>query len=106
MSIKDIRILAFVFLAALVIASCTMQPKAGKVYDPGEVSASCAGDMDIDAETAMALTVAFSDADGYVTDEFKKKAANYISMSEDIPADARDQTLAGYLSCLEKNASQ
>ena len=103
---SDLRILAFILLAALVSAGCTMQPKAGKVYDPGEVSASCAGDMDIDAETAMALTVAFSDAGGYVTDEFKKKAANYISMSEDIPADARDQALAGYLSCLEKNAAQ
>ena len=96
----------FILLAALVFAGCTMQPKAGKVYDPGEVAASCAGQMDIDAETAMALTVAFSDANGYVTEEFKKKAANYISMSEDIPADARDQTLADYISCLEKNAAQ
>ncbi|MCL4244583.1 MAG: hypothetical protein KJ002_05570 [Candidatus Dadabacteria bacterium] len=83
-----------------------MQPKAGKVYDPGEVAASCAGQMDIDAETAMSLTIAFSDADGYVTDEFRQKAEKYISMSGDIPADARDQTLADYISCLEKNAAQ
>lgn len=106
MNMKNRRVLTFAFLTALASAGCTMQPRAGKVYDPGEVAATCAGQMDIDAETAMSLTIAFSEADGYVTDEFREKAAKYISMSEDIPAGARDQTLADYISCLEKNAAQ
>jgi len=83
-----------------------MQPKAGRVYDPAEVSASCAGQIDLDAATAMSLSIAFNDAGGYVTDEFKQKAAKSISMSPSVTPDERDQVLADYISCLEKNEAQ
>ena len=103
---KNFSLLSLVLLSALVSASCTMQPKAGKVYDPAEVSASCAGQIDLDAATAMSLSIAFSDAGGYVTDEFKQKAAQHIAMSPSVTPDERDQVLADYISCLEKNEAQ
>ena len=83
-----------------------MQPKAGKVYDPAEVSASCAGQIDLDGATAMSLSIAFSDADGYVTDEFRQKAAQHIAMSPSVTPDERDQVLTDYIACLEKNEAQ
>lgn len=103
---KNFSLVTLALLAALIYAGCTMQPKAGKVYDPGQVAASCAGDMQLDGATAMSLATAFSEADGYVTDEFKQKAAKDISMSPSVTPDERDQVLADYISCLEKNAAQ
>lgn len=104
---KSFRQLTFLLLAAAAFSgSCTMQPKAGKVYDPAEVSAACAGQLDLDAATAMSLSIAFSDAGGYVTDEFKQKAAGHIAMSPSVTPDERDQVLADYISCLEKNEAQ
>lgn len=90
----------------MAFVGCTIQPKAGKVYDPAEVSAGCAGQMQLDAATAMALSIAFSDAGGYVTDEFKQKAAQHIAVSPSVTPDERDQVFADYISCLEKNAAQ
>lgn len=103
---KNFSLLALVLLPGLISAGCTMQPKAGKVYDPAQVAAGCAGDMQLDGATAMSLATAFSEADGYVTDEFKQKATKDIAMSPSVTPDERDQVLTDYISCLEKSAAQ
>jgi hypothetical protein len=103
---KNFSLVTLVLLAAMISARCTMHPKAGKVYDPGQVAAGCAGDMQLDGATAMSLATAFSEANGYVTDDFRQKAAKDISMSPSVTPDERDQVLADYISCLEKSAAQ
>lgn len=103
---KNFSLPVLILLAVVISMSCTMQPRAGRVYDPAEVSASCAGQIDLDGATAMSLSIAFSDAGGYVTDEFKQKAAQHIAMSPSVTPDERDQVLADYISCLEKNEAQ
>lgn len=42
---------------------------------------------DLDGATAMSLSIAFSDAGGYVTDEFKEKAAEHIVMPPSVTPD-------------------
>lgn len=104
---KDFRLIPFIFLAAAAVScSGAMTPKAGKIYDPAEVSASCAGQMQLDGATAMSLSTAFSETNGYITDEFRQKAARDISMSPSVTPDERNQVLNDYLSCLESNAAQ
>jgi hypothetical protein len=90
-----------------LIAACTQTTvKSGKVYDPGEVAASCAGNLDLSGAAAMSLAAAFRDSNGYITEDFKEKAEKYIAESENTVPSPDDPQFQQYISCLKASAVQ
>jgi hypothetical protein len=84
---------------AAACAETGVQP--GRVYDPGEVSANCAGNLGLSGAAVMSLAAAFRDSDGHITDEFKEKASRYIAESENTQPSQDDPLFQQYISCLE-----
>jgi hypothetical protein len=78
----------------------------GKVYDPGEVAASCAGNLGLSGAAAMYLAAAFRDSSGHITDGFKDKASLYIAESNNTQLSQNDPIFQQYISCLKSAAAQ
>ncbi len=95
-----------VCLVALSAACATTTAEPGKVYDPGEVSATCAENLGLDGAVIMSLAAAFRDTNGKITDSFKEKASKDIAESEGVPTSDSDAVFQQYISCLESSVAQ
>jgi hypothetical protein len=97
-----------VIVCLFALAAACAQPAAetGKVYDPGEVSATCAENLGLDGAVIMSLAAAFRDTNGKITDSFKEKAGKDIAESEGVPPSDSDAVFQQYISCLESSVAQ
>ena len=93
-----------VFVIAAACAQTGAQP--GKVYDPGQVSASCAQNLGLSGAAIMSLAAAFRDSNGHITDEFKEKASKDIAESNNTQPSQNDPVFQQYISCLESSVTQ
>jgi hypothetical protein len=95
-----------VCLFALTAACAQSAAETGKVYDPGEVSATCAENLGLDGAVIMSLAAAFRDSNGKITDSFKEKASKDIAESENVQPSENDAVFQQYISCLESSVAQ
>ena len=93
-------------LVALATACAQTTAEPDRVYDQGEVSATCAQNLGLDGAVIMTLAAAFRDTNGKITDAFKEKASKYIAESEGVPPTENDAVFQGYISCLESSLAQ
>ncbi len=106
---KDVsRFHTAIIVCLLALAAACAQPAAetGKVYDPGEVSATCAENLGLDGAVIMSLAAAFRDTNGKITDSFKEKASKDIAESENVQPSESDAVFQQYISCLESSLAQ
>jgi len=97
---------AMVCLFALAAACAQHAAETGKVYDPGEVSATCAENLGLDGAVIMSLAAAFRGTNGKITDSFKEKASKDIAESEGVPPSDSDAIFQQYITCLESSVAQ
>lgn len=97
-----------IIIGMLLSAAACAQPAAetGKIYDPGQVSATCAENLGLDGAVIMSLAAAFRDSDGKITDSFKEKASKDIAESENVQPSENDAVFQQYISCLESSVAQ
>jgi hypothetical protein len=93
-------------LFALTAACAQTTTETDRVYDPGEVSATCAENLGLDGAVIMSLAAAFRDTNGKITEEFKEKAARDIAESENTQPSQDDPVFQQYISCLESSVAQ
>ncbi len=106
---KDVsRFHTAVTVCLFALAAACAQPAAetGRVYDPGEVSATCAENLGLDGAVIMSLAAAFRDTNGKITDSFKEKASKDIAESENVQPSESDAVFQQYISCLESSLAQ
>lgn len=95
-----------VCLFALAAACAQTATEPDRVYDPGEVSATCAENLGLDGAVIMSLAAAFRQSNGQITEEFKEKAARDIAESENTQPSQDDPVFQQYISCLESSVAQ
>lgn len=93
-------------LFALAAACAETGAQPGKVYDPGQVSASCAQNLGLSGAAIMSLTAAFRDSNGHITDEFEEKASRDMAESKNTQPSQNDTVFQQYISCLESSVTQ
>jgi hypothetical protein len=97
---------AVVCLFALASGCAQTAADPERVYDPGQVSATCARNLGLDGAVIMSLAAAFRDTNGKITDSFKEKASKDIAESENAPPSENDAVFQDYISCLESSLAQ
>ena len=97
-----------VIISLIVLAASCAQPtiEAGRAYDPGEVSTTCAENLGLDGGVLLALAAAFRDSDGKITDSFKEKASRDIAEYQNVPPSQDNAVFQTYISCLQKYIAQ
>ena len=93
-------------LLALATACAPTTAEPDRVYDPGQVSATCAENLGLDGAVIMSLAAAFRDTNGKITDSFKEKASKDIAESENVQPSESDAVFQQYISCLESSVAQ
>lgn len=93
-------------VTSLIAACAQTGAEPDRVYDPGEVSATCAENLGLDGAVIMSLAAAFRDTNGKITDSFKEKASKDIAESENVQPSESDAVFQQYISCLESSLAQ
>ncbi len=105
-NITRVRMMLVICVTSLIAACAQPAAETGKVYDPGQVSATCTENLGLDGAVIMSLAAAFRDTNGKITDSFKEKASKDIAESENVQPSESDAVFQQYISCLESSVAQ